>query len=73
MTDAEIEQLALRWRAAIGIIPYRIFAALTPVARARLKVMSQTRAQRELSGKPGASSHPLDEIAVDALTKQRTP
>lgn len=74
MDAAEIEALALRWRAAIGIIPYRIFVALTPVARHRLALLSQTRAQRELDAlqaKPGTSCHPIDDAAVDALTNHK--
>lgn len=70
MDAAEIEALAIRWRAATGIVPYKIFAALTPPARERLSLMSQTRAQRELAALPGTSSHPLDEIAVETLKKR---
>lgn len=48
MTPADLEALALRYRADCGVIPYRVFAALEPEARDRLALTSQTQAQRDL-------------------------
>lgn len=41
---SHMEALAILWRGATGFVPIGIFNALWPEERARLEVMSQTRA-----------------------------
>lgn len=79
MTPAELESLALHYRAECGVIPYRVFVALEPEARNRLAMTSQTKAQRDLralsAGNPPAPPRTIhlttraDEAAMAELAR----
>ncbi len=63
MTTAVLEAMAIHWRADTGIVPYRLWVALTVEARGRLAVMTQTKAQRMVESIP----QPFEGRALDDL------
>jgi hypothetical protein len=72
-SPADLEHLAIQWRAETGIVPYGLWCALTDEARERMAVMSQTRAQRMLRGEPDpprTTTPKMDAVALaDLLTR----
>lgn len=48
VTPAALEALAVQWRAGCGVVPYWLWAAMSPESRGRLAAMTQTRARRML-------------------------
>ena len=67
----DLERSAIRWIADYGAVPYRLFAALDEDTRARLAVLSQTKARRMLAAPSALTTTLLDDLAVEHLRTRK--